>query len=426
MHRTEAAVRYFAPRCSLRRHVVLLVCMVTAARAAFAQDWPQFLGPLRSGVYSGKGEPSLSSADGPRVLWKRTVGEGLSGPVVAKGRLILFHSVKNEDIVQCLDAVSGKVLWKYAYPANFRDDFGIGDGPRAAACIAGNFVFTHGAQGMVHCLDFKSGKKIWSSDTYRQFGITKGFFGAACSPLVDDGRLLLNIGGAKGAGVAAFDAQTGKVLWQAADDEASCASPITATINNRRHAVFFTRTGLVDTDLASGKVLHQMRWRARINASVNAATPLVVGDLIFLTSSYQTGAVLLRANGSDYSKVWSGDDQLSCHYSTPVHHDGFLYGLHGRHEAQPSLRCVELKSGKVAWSEPRYASASLILWGDKLLLMRENGELQLIAASSKKFERLASVKLLDPTVRAYPALAAGRFYVRNKDTLTCVDLLEKR
>jgi outer membrane protein assembly factor BamB len=251
--------------------------------------------------------------------------------------------------------------------------------------------------------------------------VPKGFIGAAGSPLVEDGRVLANVGGPK-AGVVAFDARTGKVVWTATDDQASYSSGVAATMAGRRYAIFLTRNELLGLDPATGAVAFQRPWRARMAASVNVAAPLVVGDLIFVSAEYGPGAAVLRLDGSKLVDVWTSDETLSNHYATSVYRDGYLYGYHGRQEYGPSLRAVEMKTGKVQWSEERFRAGTVTLSGERLLVMREAGEMILAEASPKAFHPLARAQVLKGTVRAYPALADGFVYVRNDDTLLCLDL----
>jgi len=255
----------------------------------------------------------------------------------------------------------------------------------------------------------------------KQFGVAKGFFGAAGSPLVEDGRVLANIGGQK-AGIVAFEARTGKVLWTATDAGASYSSAVGATIAERRRAIFLTRAGLVGLDPATGQVLFQRPWRARMAASVNVATPLVVGDLIFVSAEYGPGAGVLRLESSTLSDLWASDEVLSNHYSTSVHRDGFLYGFHGRQEFGQSFRAVELRTGKVRWSQDRFLAGTVTLAGDRLVILREAGELVIAAASPDAFRPLARAQILPGTVRAYPALSDGFLFARNDNTLICLDL----
>jgi outer membrane protein assembly factor BamB len=411
---------------SLRLAVVLAVVpcgvglLVSAHAQAPASDWPQFLGPTRDGIYTGSIAESWPPA-GPRVVWKKRVGQGFSGPVVTQGRVILFHRVANEEVVEALDARTGEARWRYAYPTNYRDDFGFDEGPRSVPVVAGGRVYTFGAQGQLHAIEFETGRRVWSEDTARRYGVRKGFFGAAGSPLVEDGRVIANIGG-RDAGIVAFDGSSGRVLWTATDHEASYSSGIAATIAGTRLAIFFTREGLVGLDPAAGSIAFSRRWRSRLGASVNGATPLVVGDLIFISATYGTGAAVLRLEGSQLIQLWASDDVLSNHYASSVYYDGHLYGYHGRQEYNPSFRAVELRTGRVRWSVDEFRAGTVTLAGNRLLIMRETGELVLGAASPDAFRPLARAQILPPTVRAYPALAAGFLYVRNDDTLVCLDL----
>jgi outer membrane protein assembly factor BamB len=411
------------PRTSLLSFAVAAILT-----RASASDWPQFLGPTRNGAYTGPALTASWSKDGPPILWQRRVGQGFSGPAVASGKLILFHRIDDKETVECLDANTGISLWSFDYPTAYRDDFGFDEGPRATPAISDDHVYTYGAEGVLTCLDFTSGKKIWGLNAKKEFHAPKGFFGIACSPLVEGDAVILNIG-ADGAGIVAFDKLTGKVLWKASTDQASYSSPVAATINNRRYLFVLTLANLVALDPANGKILFQYPFRPPIRASVTAAAPLVVEDQVFLSASYGLGAVLLKITPSGPQKIWAGDDILSNHYATCVHLNGFLYGIHGRtdpgFEPPASLRCVELKTGKVRWEQNAFGAATLTLAGDQLFILTEKGELIRAPATPSAFKPLDRAQVLPTKVRAHPALANGLFYARSKDKLVCLDLRGK-
>src|SRR5207249_3932397 len=159
-----------------------------------------------------------------------------------------FHRLDDKEIVECLDAKTGNPIWSFDYPTSYRDDFGFDEGPRATPAIAESRVYTYGAEGLLNCLDFVSGKRLWSVDARKDFQAQKGFFGIACSPLIEGNSVLLTVGGREGAGIIAFDKNNGKVLWKTANDEASYSSPASATINGRRYAFFLTRGNLLAVD----------------------------------------------------------------------------------------------------------------------------------------------------------------------------------
>jgi outer membrane protein assembly factor BamB len=406
----------------MRRLLLIGGACLALTAVTLAQDWPQFLGPTRTGVYAGAPLNESWGPEGPKVIWRKAIGAGFAGPVVVQGRVLVFHRLANQETLDALDARTGTAQWRYAYPTAYRDDFGFDEGPRAVPVVADGVVYTFGAEGQLHAIDLAKGTRLWSVDTKQRFEVPKGFFGSAGSPLVEERRVIANVGGPK-AGIVAFEAKTGKVLWTATDAGASYSSPIGATINGRRYAIFLTRAGLAGLDPATGEVLFQRPWRARIAASVNAATPVVVGDLIFISAQYGPGAGVLRLEGSTLTPLWTSDEALSNHYATSVHRDGILYGFHGRQEFGQSFRAIELRTGKVRWSEERFGAGTVTLAGERLVILRENGELVLAPASPDGFKPLARARILPGLVRAYPALSGGVLFARNdSDTLIAVDL----
>ena len=417
------AILAFSVKAIFSSLFAILIFLATPLRAG---DWPQFLGPTRNGSYAG---PPLAAAwpqEGPPRVWQKKVGQGFSGPVAAQNKLILFHRLDDQETVECLEASTGKPLWAFRYPTRYADDFGFDEGPRATPAISEQTVLTFGAEGMLHCLDLASGKQIWSVDTKKRFDPPKGFFGAACSPLVEGDAVLINVGGGGGAGVVAFDKRTGNVLWKAKSAEASYSSPAVAAVGGRRYALFFDRNGLAALDPVTGRSFFEFPWTPANRSSVNAATPLVIRDEVFLSTSYGKGAILLRFQEKGPEKIWSGDDILSNHYATSVHADGFLYGFDGRQEQGCNLRCVELKTGKVRWSQDGFGGGTLMLANQTLLILSEKGQLLMAPASPESFRPLPPAQILPFGVRAYPALADGLFYARSKDTLACLDLRPKK
>ena len=397
-----------------------LVLSLVLATSLIAEDWPQFLGPRRDGSYQGKALPAWP-AEGPKKIWDMKIGSGFAGPAVADGRLFLFHRTADREVLECVNATTGKTIWKYQSTADYVDDFGFDDGPRAVPTISAGRVYTLGANGLIKCNDAITGKVLWKVDVRKQFEAGKGFFGLACSPLISGRNVLINIGG-RSAGIIAIDTQSGKIRWKATEGKSSYASPILTKINDQSHAIFFTREGIVSAEPSTGKVIFSHNWRPSMNASVNACTPVAVGNLIFVSTSYGKGAIVLAVDGKKLETLWSGDDSLSCHYSSVVYYNDHLYGFHGRQERGCDLRCVELKTGKVKWSFPGLRAGSVTLAGKELLILTERGELVRGLASPNAFRPTARVQLMGATVRAYPALANGKLYVRNGRELVCIQV----
>lgn len=399
---------------------IKLIVMVMGFLCVGAADWPQLLGPGRNGQTSETDLLATFPGKGPAGVWQREVGAGYASPVVAGDRLVIFHRVGDEDVVECVGATTGKPSWKYAYATNYEDAYGKGNGPRSTPVIAGERVYTLGAAGQLYCLDLNSGKKIWSRMLLEEFAVKPSFFGVGTTPLVEGKLLLVNVGGSDGAGIVAFDAETGKTAWQASNDDASYSSPIAATVDGVRHVFFFTREGLVSVDPQTGKVRLTKRWRSRNPASVNASMPVLLPDgHLFLTASYNTGAVLLKVKKDGVEEVWKNDVSMSCHFGTPVVVGEQLYGFEGRQEGGAQLRCIDWKTGKVRWTETGYGCGSAIAAGKKLFVLSEGGELVLLNATPEKHDAKARASVLGGGCRAHLALANGLLYGRDGAKLVC-------
>ena len=392
------------------RPFLFLLLASTAGLFASAAGWPQFLGPKRDGTTPEAVSPLPPE---PRRAWSFPAGAGFAGPAISEGRAFLFHRRKDDEVLTCVDAKTGKLHWEKSQPADYDDDFGFDNGPRAVPAVAGGRVFTFGAHGLLAARKAASGELIWQFDARKRTGAGKGFFGFACSPLVAGELVLLNLGGPSGAGVVALAADSGQVRWQLTDHEAGYASPVVTALGGKPSGVFFTREGLVCVELATGRERSNFPWRARMSASVNAASPVTRGDEVLLTSSYGVGAVLLDCSGAKPREIWSGDEAISAHYATPVRRGELLFGFHGRQEQRPALRCVEWSTGKVRWSEDGFGAGTLALAGDQLVILRESGELVIAPATASGFKPSSRAQVLGANRAAF-ALADGMFFGRDK------------
>ncbi len=404
------------------RVALSLALVLTPALRAEGGDWPNLHGPARDNHSAETGLNWTWGKDGPPIAWKLDVGAGFAGVAVAGGSVFLFHRVGTEEVLTALDPATGKEKWKHAGRTRYVDDFGFDDGPRCVPVVAGGRVFALGADGDLYAVEAATGKPLWHRNVRADYGAPKGYFGVGASPIILAEKLLVNVGG-KGAGVVALDPATGKELWKSTNDPPSYAAPSVMELGGKPYAAFLTRSGLVVVDPTNGAVKFTKPWRSRLDASVNAAAPVVRKDEVFLTASYGTGAVLLKVKGDDLEEVWSNDRSLSCHYNTPVLVGDYLYGVHGRQEGGAAqLRCVEWKTGEVKWAAERFGMAGVLAVDSGLLAVTEGGLLVRFAADPKEYKELAQVKVLDGTVRAAPALADGRLYLRNEKQLVCLKL----
>lgn len=387
-------------------------------------DWPQFLGPGRDGRAPDDAGLIGEFADGEaKVLWTTSCGAGFAGPVMSGGAVLLFHREGELSVVESWDALTGKRRWKQTWGCSYRDDFGFDDGPRSSPTVADGVVYCYSADGVLTALNEKDGAMRWTRDMVSETGSEKGFFGRCSAPLVSGGLVLLSPGG-KGAAAAAFDVKTGELRWKALDHEAGYASPVLLPGKGAERVVFFTREGVAVVDAMTGKAGRLQPFRARMEASVNAASPVVCGPGRFFTSAcYDTGAALWEAGeGNELKAVWKEKERLDCHYATPVLCGDVLVGFHGRQEEGQELRAVAVADGAVRWAVP-LAAGHVVVCGRRLVILTEKGELILAAMDGAKAPGLKErVSVVRGGHRAPPALAGGLLAVRDKSRLVCVDL----
>jgi outer membrane protein assembly factor BamB len=297
--------------------------------------------------------------------------------------------------------------------------------------IAGDRVFTYGAMGELRCLELATGKLIWERKTFDEFNSKKpfrgeppeGYFGIGSSPIIERNKIIVNVGGdTAGAGVVAFALDSGKTLWKATAERASYSSPLAATIGETRHLIFVTRLNVVSLDPDNGNIRFQFPF-GRTGPTVNAASPVVFGDRLLVTASYGVGSVFARITAGGAEVLWRDPDILASQYTTCIEKDGLLYGIDGRQDGPPAdLKCIDPAAQKTLWTVPGFGYATLLRAGDALLILKTDGTLVLAAAEPQAYRELARAEVTRETVRALPALADGRLYVRDTGGLKCLEL----
>ena len=429
---------------------------------AVTHDWKSFLGPTHNAISTETKLLPEFPRKGPKLVWEMKTGEGYSSPAVVGDRLVYLHRVGNEERVECLHPETGERYWKFSYSTNYRDRYGYSSGPRASPVIDGDYVYIYGAQGKLHCLNLETGQLVWKRDLAREFNVPQDFFGTAATPLIEGTYLIINVGGPGGPTVAAFDKATGKMVWGAGDQWGpSYASPVPATLHGKRRVFVFAggesrppTGGLLSIDPSTGKVDFSFPWRSRSFESVNAASPVIVGNQVFVSASYRAGGALLNLlPDGGHSLAWT-TKEFNLHWNTPVHRDGYLYGFHGRNEPDAQLVCLSLKDGKVVWREtPEWEETVMaggktrkmfastlrgsLLWADgRFLALGEHGHLLWLDLSPQGYREISRAKLFFAhQTWAAPVLSRGLLYVcqnsrgvfdRSRPRLLCYDLRAKK
>ena len=426
-------------------------------RRAAGSDWPRFLGPTGD----GKSSERIRTAWPLPIRWHKKIGEGYSMPSVAEGRLAVFDRHGDKARLASWRSETGEELGRSEYRSVYEDYYDYSKGPRTTPVVDDGRVYTFGVEGMLRAHRAVDGELLWQIDTTAEYGVVKNFFGVGSTPVIEGDLLIVPIGGSpedspaihsgqvkgNGSGIVAFDKRSGKVRYSVTDTLASYASPTLATIDGRRWGFAFTRGGLVGFAPATGEVDFYFPWRAKVLESVNAATPVVVDDTVFITECYGPGSALLRVKPGGHEVVWKDPRRpksLESHWGTPIHHRGYLYGSSGRSTGNAELRCIEHATGKVRWSEPGLSRSTLLYADGHFVVLTEYGRLLLVEATPERFKKVAEMDLgvaqpaeaaaktpvdataADRPVLRFPAwnapiLAHGLLYVRGKDQLICLD-----
>ncbi|MBC8137975.1 MAG: PQQ-binding-like beta-propeller repeat protein [Fibrella sp.] len=360
-----------------------------------ANDWPQFRGPARNGISAETGLLSQFPAAGPKRVWGVNIGKGFSNVAVKAGRVYAIGNDGSQDIVHCLNAATGRMIWQYRYPC------GAGDyeGPRATPLVAGNNVYTLSREGLALCLNAQTGKVVWQKNVARETGAAAPGWGFAGSPLLSGNLVVYNIGSAG----TALDKTTGKIVWKSGTGVSGYSSPVTFGGG----VAIFGAKGLTAVNPVTGKMLWQYPWETSYD--VNAADPIFSGDTVFISSNYGKGGALLRVSGNKVAPVWQSRNMKN-HFNTCVQIGSALYG-----NDENTLRCIDVATGDERWSMRGMGKGGLIAADGKLIVLTERGELVMIRATPDKLTELARAKVMTGTCWTQPVLSNGVVYCRSHE-----------
>ncbi len=424
-------------KCSLGLLACFLLGLLTSG-GSHAEDWPQWRGPTRDGVWTETGVVDRFESDSIALRWRVPLGAGYSGPTVAAGRVFVTDRVAEPEQIErihCFNEKDGTTIWTVSYPAVY--EIGYKAGPRASVTVDGERAYSLGAMGHFYCLDAATGKVHWKQDLNQAYQIQMPIWGIAAAPLIVDDVVILQVGGAD-ACMVGLDKMTGKQRWTALKERASYSSPVLVTQAEQAVIICWTGDSVSGIAPSTGEVY----WRYEFPPSrmpIGIATPVVHKDEVFVTSFYD-GALMLKLGQkkNEVSKVWrlvGADEQntrgLHSIISTPVRLGDHLYGV----DSYGELRCLDAASGQRIWEDQtatprsRWSTIHFVRNGKKIWMFNERGELIISELSPQGFKEISRASLIAPTLEqlrrrdgvcwAHPAYANRHVFARNDKELVC-------
>lgn len=395
---------------------VVVACFVLLGTSLVcAEDWPQWRGPNRDGKVAGFTAPEAW----PKALtqkWKAAVGSGDATPALVGDRLYVFTRQGDDEVTLCLDAASGKEIWRDKYAAQAVSGPGARHpGPRSSPAVGEGKVVTLGAAGVLSCLDAADGKLVWRKEPFKS---VPRFF-TSMSPIIVDGMVVAHLGGQGNGALLAFDLATGNEKWRWAAEAPEYASPVLMTVDGTKQIVTLTEKSIVGISVADGKLLWQSPFVPQGRA-YNAATPIVDGQTVIYSGSGRgTKALKIEKQGDAFAakELWSNTD-IAVQFNSPVLKDGLLFGLTDRDK----LFCIDAKTGKTAWTDAaargRGGFAAVLDAGSVLMALANDSQLTVFAPSDKGYTELARIKVADAPTYAHPVIAGKSIFVKDENALT--------
>jgi outer membrane protein assembly factor BamB len=399
--------------------------------------WPQWRGPHRDGVV---GMADLSTdwpKNGPPLLWQKPIGRGYSSFSVKEGRLYSLFRDEGKEVVACWRVEDGEEVWRYSYDCHADVDF---PGPRSTPALDGDRLYSVGSDGTFLCLDAATGSPHWQKDLLREFHASAPKWGVAFSPLIDGDLVFTMPGGANGNSLAAFHKISGELVWKRFDEPAGYSSPLAVTLAGVRQILFFMGRSLLAVRANDGELCWRCPWETTFD--VNAATPLIFAaqkksrssekngreeslHYVFISSGYDRGCALLKITakkdgGFKAKTVYSGK-QMRCHFASPVRRGEYLFGID-----DSRLSCLNLRNGKVMWTESGIKKGSLLCVNNYLLVLGEEGQLLLLDAVGEKFAPKTQARPFHGgRCWTMPVIAEGKLFLRNEEQMKCFDVRRK-
>lgn len=391
---------------------VVIVC----ASSMSAQDWPQWRGPGRDGVITSFREP----AAWPKALtkrWQVEIGSGYATPLVVGERIYVFTRQNDDEVLTALDGRSGMVIWRTSYPAPFTMNPATaphGPGPKSTPAFADNRVFTLGISGKVTAFDAATGKQLWQKPSPP----VEPLYHTGMSPLVDGERVIVHVGGHDNGALTAFDVATGNVQWSWNGDGPAYGSPLLFNLSGTRQVVTFTQKYLVGVSAATGQLLWQRPYTTP--STTTSQTPILYKNMVIEMGRGNGVTAFVTAQRSGQwttENIWHTDD-VSMHLSDAVAVNGTLYGL--SHLNSGEYFALDLDTGKVLWkSEPRQAAhAAIARAGNTIFSLEDDSELLVLRHNRLRFEPVTRYQVASTATWTQPVISGNRIFIKDVTSLT--------
>ena len=393
-----------------------------------AADWPGYRGPNQDGISPEKLNLKWDSAK-PKVLWKVPLNTGFSSFAVAEGKAFtqVVRVLNNEprEICVALDAATGKELWAadVAVGKGYNGG-GPGDGPRATPAVSDGVVLVLTPDLVFHALDAQTGKALWTHDLIKEYAAKNIQWNSAASPVVD-GDLVFVMGGGAGQSLLAFHKKTGQLVWKAGTEAITHATPVVATILGERQVIFYCQSGLVALSVKDGKALWLFPFKYKTSS---ASSPVVSGDIVYCSAGYDVGGGACKIAKAGFAftatPLWQtpGNKEVANHWSTPVCKDGYLYGMFSfKSPGKGPLKCVEIATGAVHWTQPGFGQGNVVLVDGTLLALADNGDLVVVDPTPAAYKETGRIKAVEGKCWSTPAVSNGCIYVRSTQEGACLD-----
>ncbi len=432
--------------------LLLTFCLTAIVASVRADEWPQWRGPNRDGVWRETGIVSKLPVEASAVdekhpgqmpiRWRAPISSGYCGPTVAGGRVYVMDRVdapKQIERVHAFEAMTGKPLWSHEYDCEYTVQYVAG--PRASVSIDDGRAFALGTMGHLHCFDAAEGKILWAKDLNEQYKIRMPIWGISGSPIVDKDLIIVQIGGADGACIVAFDKRTGEERWRALDDNASYSAPIIIEQAGKRVLVCWTGDNVAGLDPDTGKVYWEHPFKPT-RMVINITTPVIDENRLFVSSFYDGSLMLkLLTDRPAVEQVWrrlgpdeKQTDSLHAIISTPYMKGDYVYGV----DSYGELRCLDAKTGDRIWESgaavprERWATIHMVRNGENIWMFNDRGHLIISQLSPQGYTEISRAKLIDPTLEqlrrkdgvcwAHPAYAYKHVFARNDKEIVCANL----